>query len=55
MYNTPAPYAPSYLITRRNQLYGQPMITSSNFGSAAQNLNLAYGPRTLQFAGGFEF
>jgi len=95
VYNTPAPYAPGYLITSRNQLYGQPIsrldarlsktftvperfrlvalaeafnllnranfgsygtvITSSNFGSPAQNLNLAYGPRTLQLAGRFEF
>jgi hypothetical protein len=93
--NTTAPYAPGYLITKRNQLYGQPIsrfdarlsksfivkerfrlialaeafnllnranfgaygtvITSPNFGVQAQNLNLPYGPRMLQFAGRFEF
>jgi hypothetical protein len=89
VHNTPAPYAPGYLNTKRNQLYGQPIsrldarlsktftvrerfrlvafaeafnmldranfgsygtvITSSNFASPAQNLNLAYGPRTPRY------
>ncbi len=30
-------------------------VTSSNFGAPAQNLNLAYAARMLQFAGRFEF
>jgi hypothetical protein len=93
--NSPAPFAPGYLIAKRNAFYGRPIhrtdlrltktfpvkerfrvigiveafnlfnrsnfgsystvVTSASYGQPAQNGNLAYAARMLQFSGRFEF